>query len=124
MAGQLTISTLSDGTNGTSSTNCIQGSAKAWVNFDGTTGARASSYNVSSVTVSSTGTYLVNLTNALADANWTMVSAIKIDTTTVNPLMVMVNQLATSTSSVVPVTTRQYNGTQYTPLNVYVAVFR
>jgi hypothetical protein len=71
MAGTLTISTLSDGTNSTSSTNCIQGSAKAWVIFDGTSGTRRASYNVSSVTRSTTGQYVINFTNALTDANYT-----------------------------------------------------
>lgn len=69
MAGTLTISTLSDGTNSTSSTNCIQGSAKAWVRFNGS-GTVAASYNVSSVTRNATGDYSVNFTNALADANY------------------------------------------------------
>jgi hypothetical protein len=71
MAGQLTISTLSDGTNSTSATNCIQGSAKAWVNFNGTgTVAIRASYNVSSITDNGTGLYTVNFTNAFADANY------------------------------------------------------
>jgi hypothetical protein len=70
MAGTLTISTLSDGTNSTSSTNCIQGSAKAWVNFDGATPTIAGSYNVTSITRNSTGNYTVNFTNSLANANY------------------------------------------------------
>jgi hypothetical protein len=71
MAGTLTISTLSDGTNSTSSTNCIQGSSKAWVNFNGTgTVAIRASYNVSSITDNGTGDYTVNFTNAFADANY------------------------------------------------------
>ena len=70
MAGTLTISTLSDGTNSTSATNCIQGSAKAWVNLNGSTGAVRTSYNVSSVTRTGTGTYTVTFTNAFVDANY------------------------------------------------------
>lgn len=71
MAGTLTISTLSDGTNSTSSTNCIQGSAKAWVNFNGNGGASTrKSYNVSSITRQSAGQYTINFTNAMADANY------------------------------------------------------
>lgn len=72
MPGTLTISTLSDGTNSTSATNAIQGSAKAWVNFNGTTspGTIRASYNVSSVTKNSTGNFTLNFTNALADANY------------------------------------------------------
>lgn len=71
MAGTLTISTLSDGTNSTSSTNCIQGSAKAWVNFNGVTTATVrASYNVSSVTRNSAGNYTVTFTNNMPDANY------------------------------------------------------
>ena len=72
MAGTLTISTLSDGTNSTSATNCIQGSAKAWVNFSATSGTITvnSSYNVSSVTYVSTGIYTAAFTNAFADTNY------------------------------------------------------
>ena len=76
MAGTLTISTLSDGTNSTSATNCIQGSAKAWINYKGTaTQSIRASYNVSSVTVNGTGDYTVNFTTAMANANYsTLVS--------------------------------------------------
>ena len=71
MAGTLTLTTLSDGTNSTSATNCIQGSAKAWVNFDGTgTVAIRASYNVSSITDNGTGNYTVNFTNAMPNANY------------------------------------------------------
>jgi len=76
MAGTLTISTLSDGTNSTSSTNCIQGSAKAWVNYKGTaTRGINASYNVSSVTFNGTGDYTINFTNALADANYSFAAS-------------------------------------------------
>lgn len=44
--------------------------ALAWVNFNGTTGVRNASYNVSSVTVVSTGRWTITMTNALADANY------------------------------------------------------
>jgi hypothetical protein len=72
MAGTLTISTLSDGTNSTSATNCIQGSARAFVNFNGiTTATIRQSYNVSSVTRNSTGDYTINFTNAFANTNYT-----------------------------------------------------
>ena len=70
MAGTLTISTLSDGTNSTSATNCIQGSAKAWVNFNGTNSSIRASYNVSSITANATSDFTVNFTNAFADANY------------------------------------------------------
>jgi hypothetical protein len=69
--------TLSDGTNTTSSTNAIMGSAKAWVNFNGTTSSPSTirgSFNVSSVTKNGTGDYTVNFTTALADANYATVA--------------------------------------------------
>jgi hypothetical protein len=75
MAGTLTISTLSDGTNSTSATNPILGSAKAWVNFNGTgTVAIRASYNVSSITDNGTGDYTVNFTNAMPNANFVSVT--------------------------------------------------
>lgn len=70
MAGTLTVGTLSDGTNSTSATNAIMGSAKAWVNFNGTNGSIFSSYNVSSVTRNGTGDYDVNFSSAFSDANY------------------------------------------------------
>jgi hypothetical protein len=73
MPGTLVITTLSDGTNSTSATNPIQGSAKAWVNFNGTgTVAIRASYNVSSITDNGTGDYTVNFTNAFADTNYSV----------------------------------------------------
>jgi hypothetical protein len=75
MAGTLTLSTLSDGTNSTASTNVILGSAKAWVNFVGSSGSVNGSFNVSSVTYSSAGQYIVNFTNSLATGYATLVTA-------------------------------------------------
>jgi hypothetical protein len=68
----LVAQTLSNGTVSTSTANCIQGSAKAWVNFNGTTspGTIRAQYNVSSVTKNGTGDYTVNFTNAFADTNY------------------------------------------------------
>jgi hypothetical protein len=74
MAGTLVITTLSDGTNSTSATNCIQGSAKAWVNYNGIGATIRGSYNVSSVTLNSAGDYTLNFTNALADTNYAIVA--------------------------------------------------
>ncbi len=62
----------SDGTNWTSAANPEY--LKAWVNYKGTaTVSIRASYNVSSVTVNSTGDYTVTMTNALADANYAFV---------------------------------------------------
>jgi hypothetical protein len=67
----LVAQTLSNGTVSTSTANCIQGSAKAWVNFNGTgTVSIRASYNVSSITDNGTGDYTINFTNALSTANY------------------------------------------------------
>ena len=75
MAGTLVITTLSDGTNSTSATNCIQGSAKAWANYNGSTQTIRASFNVSSVTYNAVGDYSFNFTTAFADTNYTTVGA-------------------------------------------------
>jgi hypothetical protein len=72
MAGTLTISTLSDGTNSTSATNPIRGSARAWVNFVSSSGSINGAFNVSSITRHSTGIYTVNMTTAMPNANYVM----------------------------------------------------
>ena len=76
-SGTTVIPTLSDGTNSTSSTNCIKGSAKAWAKFSSNTGAIVinSSFNVSSITYSSVGTFIVNFVTSMTDANYTFVGS-------------------------------------------------
>ena len=74
MAGTIVADTIQDGAgNSTSMDNAIYGSAKAWVNFNGTVTTPSTiraSYNVSSVTRNGTGDYTINFTNALTDANY------------------------------------------------------
>lgn len=49
----------------------VAGSAKAWVNFNGTgTVAIRDSFNVDSITDNGTGNYTVNFTNAMPDTNY------------------------------------------------------
>jgi hypothetical protein len=49
----------------------VNGTAKAWVNFNGTgTVAIRRSFNVSSITDNGTGDYTVNFTTAMEDANY------------------------------------------------------
>ena len=62
---------ISDGTTSVASTYVVNGSAKAWVNFNGTgTVAIGDSMNVSSITDNSTGDYTSNFTAAMSDANY------------------------------------------------------
>jgi hypothetical protein len=69
----LRLTTLSNqgGTASVPSDTVINGTAKAWVNFNGTgTVAIRASFNVSSITDNGTGNYTVNFTNPVPDANF------------------------------------------------------
>ena len=61
----LSVSNITDGTDTVETGYVVNGSAKAWVNFDGTTASPTiqNSANVSSITDNSSGNYAVNLTN-------------------------------------------------------------
>ena len=74
MAGTIVADTLTHSTAGSIATNyVVDGSAKAWVNFDGTgTIAARDSLNNSSLTDNGTGDYTVTMSNAMADANYGM----------------------------------------------------
>lgn len=72
----LRLTTISNQTGSSSvpSETVINGSAKAWVVFNGTgTVAIVGSFNVSSITDNGVGLYQVNFTNALTDANFSTV---------------------------------------------------
>ena len=74
MAGQLTIDTLRASTGVLATQNGMSGICRAFVNFNGSTGAiRGTAFNVSSVTRVTTGQYTVNFTTALPDANYSPV---------------------------------------------------
>jgi hypothetical protein len=65
-----TLSTL-DGSQSVPVGTVAQGSAKAWVNFNGTgTVAIRAAFNVTSITDNGTGDYTLNFTTALPDANY------------------------------------------------------
>ena len=67
----LVAQTISNGTVSTSSANVIRGSARAWVNFNGTgTPAIRSTYNVSSVTKNSTAVYTITFTTAMPNTTY------------------------------------------------------
>jgi hypothetical protein len=68
-----TLSTL-DGSQSVPVGTVAQGSAKAWVNFNGTgTVAIRASFNVTSITDNGTGDYTLNFTTAMPDANYSVV---------------------------------------------------
>jgi hypothetical protein len=73
MAGQLTVDTLRAGSGVLATQNGMTGIAKAWISFNMSTGAIRSSFNVSSISKTTTGQYVVNLTTAMPDANYSVV---------------------------------------------------
>ena len=75
MAGTLVANTINTDTGVFTTNNAITGIAKAWVNFAGASGTVNASFNVSSVTRSATGTYVVNFTTALANTNFSTASS-------------------------------------------------
>ena len=107
MAGTLTLSTLSDGTNSTSATNPILGSAKAWANFDGNGGATVNaSFNISSITRSSLAIYVINFTNAMPNANY----AVPIGVAQNNSGQYGVGNISSLSTSSFTLTTSNFNG--------------
>jgi len=71
MAGTIVADTLQNGAGtSTSMDNAINGSAKAWVSWVGSTGAVRASYGVSSVSRTGTGAFTITFTNAFSDTNY------------------------------------------------------
>ena len=68
----LKVNTIQDASGGNQSTaeQIEQGRAKAYCRFNGVTPAITSSFNVSSLTDYSTGSFGVNFTTAMSDANY------------------------------------------------------
>tara|TARA_R110002126_G_scaffold287358_1_gene440115 strand:- start:40 stop:423 length:384 start_codon:yes stop_codon:yes gene_type:complete len=72
MASILRVNTLTDASsnNSTAMSTINQGTAKFWVNFNGTgTIAARDSFNLSSLTDNGTGDYTATFTNAMGNAN-------------------------------------------------------
>jgi hypothetical protein len=75
-SGTVTLPT----TGGTVLTTASTGVCKAWVNYNGVAQTISGSYNVSSVTYSSTGTYVVNFTTAMSNVNYATTASASIYT--------------------------------------------
>ena len=79
MASELRVTTIANnaGTESVDTTYVINGSAKAWVNFNGTgTIAARDSLGLSSLGDDATGRYTVNLTNAMENADYATTTGI------------------------------------------------
>ena len=67
----LNVSNITDGTTTLGTEYVVNGSAKAWVNFNGTgTVAIRDSLNVTSLTDNSSGDYNINFTNSMGNSNY------------------------------------------------------
>jgi hypothetical protein len=77
MAGKLTISTLNDSSGVLATQNGMTGIAKAWVRFTALSGTVVikDSFNISSVTRTTTGTFTLAFTTAMPNANYSAVGA-------------------------------------------------
>ena len=96
--------------------------AKAWVNFNGTgTVAIRDDFNVSSITDNGTGSYTVNFTTAMTDANYVCVvnAADVSDVSNLNP-PAGVDRLASS----VRIDVENKNPAQHDAALIDVAIFR
>ena len=70
MAGSFVANQLNTDTGVFQNNNAFNGMAKAWVSFVGSSGSINNSFNVSSITRSGTGSYIVNMTTAMPSANY------------------------------------------------------
>jgi len=110
--------------------NAIYGSAKAWVNFTGSSGSINGSYNVSSITRNNTGYYTINMTNAMPNTNYAVnvtvstngsvapYSFLYCDTVASNTL------ISPTTSSFVFCVSNSGQSVRYDPSYCMVSVFR
>jgi hypothetical protein len=99
----LTTTTLNSTSGVLATQNGMTGIAKAWINYNGATQTINGSFNVSSVTYSSAGVYLINFTTAFANTNYCPVTNSLRDTT--NPLYYNAHAYNLSTTQC-----RIYNG--------------
>ena len=100
-----------------------QGTAAAWVNFNGTgTVAIRAAYNVSSITDNGTGNYTVNFSEPMPDANYS--SVVTCGGTVVNNTYVIGANNRTTTSQDIWVTVRTDGGGGEDAVFAHVAIFR
>ena len=73
MASELRVNTIKDasGNNSIATSFIAEGSAKVWVNFDGTAGSLSprDSHNVTSLTDNGTGDYTVTIASDMGNTN-------------------------------------------------------
>ena len=128
--GTINVDTLTASTGVLATQNGMTGIAKAWVRFTGSNGSVLSSFNVSSVTRGGVGTYAINFTTAMVDANYVGVGLGSTSAGTGGGLggvpYYMVNAYSPVTNTVILPTTTSYAfgaNTGADPFFVAMAVF-
>ena len=114
-----TVTTLNTPSGTLATQNGMTGIAKAWVNFAGSSGTINSSFNVSSVTRNSTGSYTVNFTTALANTNYASVAT----TSQYNSFASFDTAAPTTTARGIIVRQSDSPATSIDPASVQMAVF-
>lgn len=106
--------------------NGVNTNAAAWVNYNGSSQTINGSYNISSVTYSSTGQYVVNFTNSIGSTNFAVALSTNKDNDINDASMRITTgtntSLVTSATSV-PITIFRGDGTAVNPSRVGVIVF-
>ena len=131
MAGQLTIDTLKASSGVLATQNGMTGIAKAWVQYSATGGTITinKSFNISSVTRNSSGTYTANFTTAMTDINYLPIGSSGGTATTFNSGALAIFQTASTGVSTAPTTsqflfsTLNSGGSTFDPAYVNIAVF-
>lgn len=102
---------------------------RAWVNFNPSSGTAVirSSFNVSSVTVAGTGKYVINFTNAMPDANYSIVGTQNYSDDNADTALNLVAQIRRITTPLTTTTANvmcSYNQNLINPTIACFSVFR
>ena len=124
MAGTITVDTVNTSTGIQSTNNALLGCAKAWVNFNGVSGAAIrSSYNVSSVTRTATGVYTITLTTAMSSSTYSVVVTSTYDGTNQGYLVYQNQNTFTKTASAFGLSTFNVSASNADSIEVDAVVF-
>lgn len=110
--------------------NGVTTNALAWVQFAGSSGTIASSYNVSSVTRAGTGDYVVNMATATSDINYSCIASTSANSGSPARMVIQVFTSSTGITVNAPTTTvfrlnanNAPTGINYDPNYVCAAIF-
>lgn len=106
----------------------VNGSAKAWVNFNGTgTVAIRAAFNVSSITDNNVGDYTINFTTAMPDANYVLAGDAAWNQSNIFAGVLTTTIDSTRTASAIRVRSENISGNGQNPSDspfVCIAIFR